>query len=124
MTDIEIQELQAKLATLQKENETLKSSNETLEKTASDLKKSGAVEPLPSFTLEKDVKIKNESLKEKPDFIVKKGKYQFTAPTFTWDDGRIVNVREVETLSDDEQEEYQHIYLQLVARGSGLIHLV
>lgn len=50
------------------------------------------------------------------------GKYEFTCPTFTWDDGSVIKVRELaNSKSEKDQEKYATICAHLVQRGSGII---
>ena len=53
------------------------------------------------------------------------GTYQFTCPTFTWDDNRIIDVRELvaEAESADEKvsQKAQVIIAQLLQRNSGIL---
>jgi hypothetical protein len=69
---------------------------------------------LPSFDVDAD---------EEHD--IEGGTYQFTCPTFHWDDNRIIDVRELmaETESKDKKvaEAAQAILGHLVARKSGII---
>jgi hypothetical protein len=56
---------------------------------------------------------------------VEAGTYQFTCPTFTWDDGRIVDVRELvaeaESAEEKVSQKAQVIIAQLLQRNSGIL---
>ena len=50
--------------------------------------------------------------------------YEFTCPTFTWDDSSVINVRELEAEAERNEkaaEKYATICANLVARESGII---
>ncbi|MEJ0030927.1 MAG: hypothetical protein WDO15_11380 [Bacteroidota bacterium] len=93
--------LSDKLDDLEDENEQLSTK---LDSANTELKK----DELPTFEME-----------------VSKGKkdtYQFTAPTLTWDDGSVQDVRHLASSEDEEDEKiYTDICRALVARKSGLV---
>ena len=99
----------------------LQAAHADLAKKASDLEVENASlkaeskqEELPSFEVEAD-----------DENDVEGGTYQFTAPTFTWDDGSVINVRELvegaESADKKVAAKAQEILAALVARKSGLI---
>jgi hypothetical protein len=50
------------------------------------------------------------------------GTYEFTCPTFTWDDGSVINVRELANSKvEKDQDKYATICAHLVARESGIV---
>jgi hypothetical protein len=78
-----------------------------------------------------------EAAKSAPvSFETDDAEYEFTCPSFTWDDGRVINVREqhneyrrIQKLEEDDvsksekefAEEWEAICGHLVNRGSGII---
>jgi hypothetical protein len=88
---------------------------------------------LQSANAELTAKVKEATKEELPTFDVdadeendiEGGTYQFTCPTFHWDDNSIINVRELmaDTESKDKKvaEKAQAILGHLVARKSGII---
>lgn len=82
--------------------------------------------------LTSQVKSAKKEAQELPSFDVDEagenyeaGEYQFTCPTFTWDDNRIINVHDLvaEAEGKDEKiaEKAQAIISSLVARQSGIV---
>lgn len=59
------------------------------------------------------------------DGDIEAGDYQFTAPTFTWDDGSVVNVRELMADAESSDEKVssaaQVIIAKLLQRKSGIL---
>jgi hypothetical protein len=85
----------------QSENQTLKTS------IAAELKKNSPV----SFEIEEDVENDIEG-----------GTYEFTCPTFTWDDNSVINVRELSASKDEkDKKKYEEICAELVYRKSGIV---
>ncbi len=97
------EEQAAKLEALQAENAKLKAGV-----------KSSGKEELPSFEVDADEEAEIEG-----------GDYQFTCPTFQWDDGKVIDVRKLmaEAESDDKKaaEKASAIMSELVARKSGIV---
>jgi hypothetical protein len=91
----------------------LQESNSALQAEADTLKKEATKDLLPSFEVEDD---------DAND--VEGGEYQFTCPTFTWDDNSVINVRELVAEAsgkDKAAEKAQGIMAALVARKSGIV---
>lgn len=104
-------EAQAKASALQAEKDAAKAEAEKL---ATDNRKLTAVVDA----------IEEEKAKTAPvSFEVEDdGAYEFTCPAFTWDDGSVINVRELANSKDEkDQEKYATICAHLVARESGII---
>lgn len=100
------EELQARLATLEAENKKLVSEKKKLLKEA--LAEAAKTAPV-SFEVEGDAE--NES-----------GEYEFTAPTFTWDDNTVIDVRELaNSTNSKDKEKFASICAELVHRKSGIV---
>lgn len=126
------------LKTVQCENANLKTVNEQLSEAHEDLEEKHEKQVAKTKKLEADnatlsEKVKEAKKEELPTFDVDEdkendiegGTYQFTCPTFHWDDNSIVDVRKLvaDSESDDAKvaEKAQAILGHLVARKSGII---
>jgi hypothetical protein len=69
---------------------------------------------LPSFEVPED-----------EDNDIEGGEYQFTCPTFTWDDGSVIQVSELwaqaSSKKQKEADKAQEILAELVKRKSGIL---
>lgn len=114
---LKLQEAHTALAA---EADQLLSTNATLEAEAKKLKKEKKQEELPSFEVEED---------EEND--IEGGEYQFTAPSFTWDDNSVIDVRELVAAAEGieskdpkikaKADKAAEIISKLIARKSGII---
>ena len=124
MTEQEIIEMQARLASLEKEKSELQAAKDALEvdKAAADEKVADLSAKLKE-EVEKDAPLSFEISEDNEDLDVKEGDvFEFTAPTCTWDDNSIVNFRELAASKETkDQERYALICASLVQRKSGLI---
>lgn len=115
-----LEELQAELAALAADKAAAEARAKAAEAKAGDLeKKLSDVE-----TAAAEVKAKTAPVEFKVKDGKQKGTYVFTCPTFTWDDGRVYNVRQLaEDSKKDEKvaELYATICAHLVQRESGVI---
>lgn len=104
-------EAQAKASALEAEKEATKAERDQL---AADNKKLSAVVDAAQEEKAKTAPVEFE--------VEDDGKYEFTCPTFTWDDGSVINVRELaNSKNEKDQEKYATICAHLVARESGII---
>jgi hypothetical protein len=102
-----VEKLVADKASLENTNKQLATENSKLSITK-------GKDELPSFEVDED-----------EDNDIEGGTYQFTSPTFTWDDGIVINVRTLaeETQSNDKKvaEKALAILAKLVAIKSGIV---
>jgi hypothetical protein len=94
----------------------LKKQNEELSAKNNELTKEVTKDVAPSFEVDED-----------EDNDIEGGEYEFTAPTFTWDDGSVINVKELVEGSQSKDaklaQKANEILAALVTRKSGLIRL-
>jgi hypothetical protein len=94
----------------------LKEQNAELAAVNSELTKEVTKDVPPSFEVDED-----------EDNDIEGGEYEFTAPTFTWDDGSVINVKELVEGSKSKDaklaQKANEILAALVLRKSGLIRL-
>ena len=118
MEELTIEQLQARLAAAEAEKDAAKSEAEKLKAEndiihADNLKLSAAVNAVE----EEKAKTAPVSFEEEDGY-----KYEFTCPTFTWSDGRVINVRAMANSKDEkEQEEFATMCAHLIQRNSGII---
>lgn len=125
MEELTLEQLRARLATAESEKAAAQAKASALEAEKDAIKATAEQLAVDNEKLSSVVTAaQEEKAKTAPvEFEVEEdGKYEFTCPTFTWDDGSVVNVRELaNSKNEKDQEKYATICAHLVARESGII---
>jgi hypothetical protein len=121
-TPEEIKALQDKLDALESENAGLKSkaakSEEKAAKAEADVR---SIQRAAKAEAKKNAPVSFE-VEDDEEKGIEGGEYEFTAPTLTWDDNQVYNIRKLSESKDDKENElFAEMCAKLVQRKSGLV---
>jgi len=106
------EEQAAYIEKLHSDNAALQEAAEAAKAAAKTSTKKGDAKSLPTFEVEEEKDIEG-------------GEYQFTCPTFTWDDGKVIDVHKLMAMAESKEEKVSGpagaIMGELVRRKSGIV---
>lgn len=123
MESLTMEEMQARLASLEADKKELQ---DALEKSSTENKKlSTANKQLAKAAKAEAEKKAPPSIEVEGSGDIESGTYVFTAPSFTWDDGKVINTRQLVADAQSENEKVSQransIIADLLARQSGIL---
>lgn len=122
MSKLSPEELAEYASSLAAEADGLKSTADNLQKANVDLEKDNEAKTSKLKALEKKAKKERPVTFEIEESDDKNGEYEFTAPTLTWDDNNVYDIRKLsESNEKADTQLFDEICAKLVQRNSGLV---